>query len=85
MHVAAATESADRQVLSDHQEQVAGAWRRDVVVVLRDRAADRNTPESPQRADRGLEVVPAHVVEVHVDPFRRRLTQQLRQRPAIGS
>ena len=38
-------------------------------------------PLRPQRADRGLEVVAADVVEVDVDPIGRGLAQKLGERP----
>ena len=46
-------------------------------------AADRDPPAPPQRADRGLEVVAADVVEIDVDPVRRGFPQQLGDRPVV--
>ena len=46
-------------------------------VVVGDGAADRDAAAEAQRADRGLEVVAADVVEVDVDAVGRRLAQQV--------
>ena len=63
------------------QEHVARSRRRVGLVVRRDRPARRDPAEVGHRRDRGLEVLAADVVEVHVD--RGVLLEQLADRAVV--
>ena len=68
-------EPAHREALSDHEGQVARRSWRLCRVVLRDGATHRDAPVEVEGRDGRLEVVAAHVVEVHVDTVGRRVLE----------
>ena len=68
-------EPAQREALADGKAQIPRPRRRLRVVVLGNGSAHGDAAERVRVLDRGLEVVPADVVEVDVDALRRRLGQ----------
>ena len=66
---------AQREPLADDLDHVPRTGRRLGGVVHRDGAAERNTAMEAQRADGGLEVVAADVVEVDVYSLWRGVAQ----------
>lgn len=66
-------EPAQCEALADGKAQIPRTRRRLSVVVLGDGPAHGDAAERVRVLDRGLEVVPADVVEVNVDARRRRL------------
>ena len=85
VHVAAAAEAAQRQVVGGRLEQVARARRAARCLVLRDRPAQRDAAARRSAAERRLEVVAADVVEVDVDPVRARPRAAARRPGRRGS
>jgi hypothetical protein len=81
--VVADEHALEPQPLADGQREIAGTGRRDGVVVLGDRPAQRHTAMDVERADRCLQVIAADIVEVDVDSVGRGLLQLLGDRAAL--
>jgi hypothetical protein len=70
-------EATHGEALGHHQHEIVGSRRRGRGVVGGDHAAQRDAPERLHGADRRLEVLAAHVVELDVDAVGGRLPQGL--------
>src|SRR5689334_4988841 len=75
MHVAAAAQPAQGQLLGRRLEEVLRSEAPARAVIAGDGSAEDDAPVPAQRPEGGREVLAADVVEVHVDSVRRAARQ----------